>query len=276
MIALVFDDCWVIQRVRNIEATTLIFSIPGSLKRFRFSLYASHKPDTDQTLSIIPGFRDFASRIDEIFLDHLENVTHLSFGAKNSAPLLFTGLRALPLILTPDQMPLLRKLDLKSIFLCGGVLAFIVGHIRTLEFLSLRSAYCRVHRTGTTVDFEWHHFFSGIVDADPQYLRAMDLGWSRESSYSNETDEETDEEEDEVQELERIRKEGPFREIFRYAIIYENENIWEGRSDDEVDVNRRRFLRGDDQEAFERVQRIIDGNAVRYKNTGKDTTSRWP
>lgn len=57
----------------------------------------------------------------------------------------------------------------------------------------------------------------------------------------------------------------PFRESIPYAYFHEVDNCNEGFQQDDVAVNRRRFLRGDDQGAFERLQRIIGHNVERYK-----------
>lgn len=201
--------------------------------------------------------------LDKYFFNHLVNVTTLSIKAPKVAPLGLEGLKfSSSLTLSAGQMPLLVTLHLDYIFACRQLIAFLVGHKRTLQEVTLRDCYAcgeylilhSLHR-GTT----WSKLFTSISSARPAQLRRFELVGSflpLPSEYQFKEDAE-----DKM--IPTILRQNPERILFPYVDMCDG---FQPALSYDVDWSFDAFFRGDDQRAWDQLMKLVKGNVKKAEN----------
>lgn len=218
-------------------------------------------------------------RLDEIFFNHLTNVTTLSIKAPKEGPLGLQGMNHnlpegddpeyedvpllgmiyIPLSLEAGQMPLLTTLYLEYIFACPELIDFLVGHKNTLEKVTLRKCYACPEDLAENGIY-WSELFISLYSACPTKLRRFELVDSKTPLTPKERSGEVEDERevpDEVREVRTILRQDPRRKLFPYAIV-----DWEfgGLGFDE-EFNLEEFWKGEDQASWNRLMRLMERNA---------------
>ena len=237
----------------------------GTVERFELSLFG-YDDDTRYSINVLDGYRDFVPRLDYFFLNHLKSTTHLSITAHWTGPLGLEGKPHARLALSAHQMPLLKSLDLTNIFVCPELVRFLVRHLDTLEKVSLRGCYCDTSRRYEN-GVRWDALLGSLLDAKPHKLRLFAITPSHETlddhnrdcdhrlcfkcldEYYNDID----------QTFGRTSQEGLQRKKLGYATLHPEH----GTMKFDRNLFIKSFALDSDQEAYDRLMRIVNGNASR-------------
>lgn len=242
----------------------------ATLNRFSLSLWGG-KDSQGLCTNLLKPYLTFLSKLDQFFFNHLHSVTSFVLKASEAGPLGLQGGHHAPLALDQTQMPALRTLHLEHVFLCAELLDFLGGHAHVLESLTLHRCFAatelwdmHIDENSPTVNAElaqyrvdWREFFMFLVESRPRRLRRVDITPVEELPYCDgkETDDEMLHEIEALRETMGHDREGRRRLFAHAALEYES-----GRLDQDEEVNRWAFLRGEDLWAWERLKELVEEN----------------
>lgn len=209
----------------------------------------------------------FVAKLDEFFFDHLQRITSLTLKATEEGPIGLEGMNHASLALRPDHMPHLKIVHLEYMFLSPELRDFLVGHASTLEEVHLRSCLAETDDSMAEDGLHWHELFDAISSARPSKLQIFKVTQERPASlpeskrgYDKFDSKVQDENETTLNaEIEQARETAEAREKRvwphvtvddKYGMLFEDE-----------EENFLSFREGRDQEAFERLMSIVEGNA---------------
>lgn len=127
----------------------------------------------------VPAYLTFVESLDSFFLEHLLQTITLRFSATiDGPPGLPGGLNNAGLPLKHDQLPNLRRLDLKHVFISSGLTGFIANRRRLLEEVRLDKCYSGLvyNDVPSDVALSWGDFFSYIAESEIIALRRFEVG----------------------------------------------------------------------------------------------------
>lgn len=233
---------------RTIEFQSLL----GQMTHFSLSMW-THEAEFYAT-NTRPGYLYYTTKFGELFFSHLTSLTHLSITA-NDFPMGLSGSRHASLDLSPSQMPLLKRIELDTIFIDPRLRDFLVSHAQTLESLAL--GYCHAGTWRENDSIRWDELFTALAEQDPQRLRELEVWPNRDASLPC-SDENTQAELEEAAKAFEYLELHPERKLFSYSYLDEEYGTL---TDDEV-ANLESFRLGNDQRAYDELMRIVKRNAV--------------
>ena len=254
-------------------------SLLRAMDRVYISTYGLQDDHLIRTSNTLRGVHYFYSRLDELFLDHLDGVKHFTLRAHESCHL---GLGAtdhhLPLPLHDYHMPALESIHLESVFVCPNLLEFFETHTDSLRDVVMRDCMGSANQDGTLDEpgVLWEQLLNTMADASPQRLRSIvvdsaDGLTSHEASYGSLEDESHqdfdgngDMGENGVLAHARLRgarypwsiAEDDQRIKFAYKISHRKRGCLE----DDGAQQARAWRNGDDLRAYNRLVRIVKSN----------------
>ena len=174
-------------------------------------------------------------------------------------------------------MPLLRDLYLEYIFLGPELRDFIVGHLSTLETVHLRNCLAESETSMAEDGIHWHELFSAMCAAQPSKLRSFTLSADRMADLPEEAGDcerygemmanrEVDEDYELLdRQIEKVREDverkregkGVGKRVFPHVTVDDKY----GMLFEDIEENFMSFQKGNDQEAFEELMRIVRSNA---------------
>jgi hypothetical protein len=236
----------------------------GRLKRFRVSI-RDWDNGAGWAMNTQAGFADFAEQLAEFFFDHLQSATDVVLEADETAPLgLEPGRYHVHLALKPQQMPLLRKLELRYIFVCPELANFLVAHLETLEELVMTNCLCSMELLDEdTEGMHWDALFNAVSEGQPRKLRRLEIVSTEEIGI--EIPQYCDQ--DKVKEMLEALADDPNRRLFAYINLDDKY----GMLMEDEDMELESFRRGHDQRAYDRLMAIVGGN--RQKGDKADMTA---
>lgn len=225
----------------------------GTIQHIRLSV-KEYDDAGDCPLNTQEAFWPFVANLGQYLFDHLRSTTAFVLEADENGPLgqrpgsshVYLGLR-------PPQMPLLRSLELRSVFLNRLLVEALVTRLGILEELVLE--HCLVVNTPGN---SWHELFDTLAAAEPIKLRRLEVVSRGTTAIDYEFDDDIPGSEKEVAEARKVLAEDPNRWLFAYTGLDENGNFAEDRHS-----VRRCFIQGDDQRAYDRLMAIVERNAAR-------------
>ena len=210
------------------------------------------------------------SMLDAYFFDNLSSTTNFVFKAPVEGRL---GLKRgrggnfhTPLKLRNDQMPNLKTVFLKYIFICPELIDFLVGHQKTLESLSLHKCSASTRRMARN-GIPWKDLFDCLYDSRFEEFRHLDVHFTHmpmthreEYPDVNSEDEDAIEDERELEATKQARlryMQDEHLRIFPYTwLLREN-----GICVNDYHENFKAFERGEDQASYDRLMRKISGSS---------------
>ena len=203
------------------------------------------------------GYLECVARFDDLFLDHLTWATSLTLKATEEGPIGLEGMHYARLALKKGQMPLLKSLHLKYIFICRELVDFVISHTDTLEQLTLHDCNSSVNGLQDNAGFYWNHFFDALYRADLKKLSRLEIRPHNAPLYHRFSQEEADPEN--VQQIRRVLDEDAKRRVFGYGTLSDKY----GDCFVDEDENQAAFERGEDQVAFDRLMGNVNANAAK-------------
>jgi hypothetical protein len=225
-----------------------------SIRRFQISMKEGLDPDYKDFIQdcLLPS-----AKLGSYFFDHLRCVSEFVFKGVKTGPTEFTTLFDGNLGLSRHQMPLLKRVHLERIFITWDLAEFFIGKPTTLEHISL-------HQCSASVDVEdglpdndptWAVLFRNISSTMPSKLQQFTVA-------PHSVAEVYEHEDIMPQDLETFAS-LPERRVFRYA----DPNWRHGGTVINAEETIRKFMQGEDQQAYEELMEIVDGNALRLSKT---------
>jgi hypothetical protein len=204
-------------------------------------------------LGRLTGYVTFLSQMDVFFFDHLTHATHFSYTASSSGMPGFDG-DLLPL--HPTQMPKLRVLDLKEIWIAPELLRFLEAHAETLEIV--RFVECLSGADEESVSWTWSELFTTLSQLKPNNLKSVEvLPLLDFTDFGGRCDK-----------IERERAVTELREVKgRRGFWYGWEDRGRGCACEYEEMSLMAFLRGEDQWAWNGLVAVLEKN-------GEGTTVR--
>ena len=207
------------------------------------------------------------AKLDELFFDHLQRITSLTLKATEEGPIGLEGSYHASLVLRPDHMPHLKIVHLEYMLLSPELRDFIVGHATTLEEVHLRSCLAETDHSMAENGLHWHEFFDAISSARPTKLHIFKVTQDRpaslpesKSSCNKFNSKVQDEDETTLNaQIEQARKTPKTGEKMVWPHVEVDQEYGFFSQDEEE--NFLSFREGRDQEAFERLMSIVEGNA---------------
>lgn len=242
-------------------STPAFQSFLGRLECFKLSLMGGDN-GAGWCFNTLDGYTAFPGKLAHFFFNSLTNVTELTFKPDETGPVGLVGWRHCDLSLHAKQMPSLKTLFLENIFICPELVEFLVGHADTLERVLLHNCFAGVGGLAENGIY-WERLFILWADSNPQALQHVEiLPFENifENEYGNDKGGEYHEE------LTRTRKmleEDPNRRHFEYRYLDDKYGIV-FRDDPET---RSTFFEGHDQQAYDRLMKIVKRNNERYTRT---------
>lgn len=208
----------------------------------------------------------FVAKLDQFFFNHLQRITSLTLKATEEGPIGLEGMNHAPLVLRKDHMPNLKTVHLEYLFLSPDLRDFLVGHVATLEEVHFRSCLAETDDSMAEDGLHWHELFDAISSAQPSKLRLLKVTQERPAALPKSKDDcekydsklEDEDEEALNAEIKQARKtvedgeKGVWPHVTvddKYGMLFEDE-----------EENFLSFREGRDQEAFERLMSIAQGN----------------
>lgn len=232
----------------------------GHFEQFTLSIF-SPEPINGKTSDTSNEYPAVMKNLHKYFFNHLVNVTTLSIKAPKMAPLGLEGLEySSRLTLSAGQMPLLVILHLDSIIACRQLIAFLVGHKRTLQEVTLHDCYaCGEYLTHDSVKhgITWSKLFTSISSARPAQLRRFELAGSF-MPFPSEYEEDA---EDKM--VLTILRQDPERILFPYVEMcygFQPEPCYD------VDRSFDAFFRGEDQRAWDQLMKLVKENVKKAED----------
>ncbi|KAL8785698.1 MAG: hypothetical protein Q9195_008521 [Heterodermia aff. obscurata] len=219
-------------------------------------------------ISNLTFYKPQMGMLDVYFFDNLVSVTDFALKAPVEGPLGLDGERYLvPLKLKSDQMPNVKKVLLKYIFICPELIDFLVGHQKTLESLSLHKCSA-IRSLFVRSGISWSTLFDCLDRAGFENLRHFEVLFTRMPLTYRQNfpdvggegdDENASEDERELKQTKEMR----FRyendknlRIFPYSYLREDS----GACFEDYIGNREEFERGEDQASYDRLMHKIKTN----------------
>ena len=215
------------------------------------------------------NYLEWVARFDELFFDHLASATILTLRAPPDGPLGLDGNGHARLALRKEQMPLLKSLNLKHIFICRELVDFVISHTDSLEQLTLHDCNGRPNSSQYSNDgFYWNDFFNALRSANLKHLSCLEirpynapLTFQEASEHPLFPPQTKRVETEHVQQIRHTLNADPRRRAFGYATVggqYRDCDILD-------EENVAAFERGEDQVAFDRLMGNINANAAKGK-----------
>lgn len=200
------------------------------------------------------------------FLDHLRNITSLTFKAPKEAPIGLTGRYHVPFRLKRDHSPKLKTLHLEYMLLDIWLQDFLVHKAGTLETVHLRNCSAEIYDGVGESGIHWHELFDAISSARPRRLHTFGVSedrpapaltdqYDRDWYVNRSPDEERTMVSAQIEET-RSMLEGGGKRVWPHVNANDDHGFI---LEDEVG-NYVSFREGRDQEAFERLMEIVIGN----------------
>lgn len=242
----------------------------GSLKSFKLNLFGGDN-GAGWHINTQHGWVMWIPKLKDFFFDHLTNVETLTFEAPEEGPIGLEGHRHAPLPFAKGQMPHLRSLALKCCFIEPPLVGYLAQQLeaRKLEELYLRHCHSsRFENEYVSNAITWADFFQALSRTKPRSLRTLVM--VDEGCYPNETEIRIvgyDEQEDDAEvmevrgQLEAGKTKG--RKLFSYVSL---DGKYGMVFPDEED-NRKAFLEGKDQRAYDDLMARVRSNASRVNST---------
>ncbi|OAA42486.1 hypothetical protein BBO_05149 [Beauveria brongniartii RCEF 3172] len=216
----------------------------------------------------IPGYREFISRMPEVFFSRMHQLTYLELTAPWGFPLDGREPDAIIFPLRPGSLPLLQSLKLNHSFTCTELVQFIAAHAETLSSLTLVdcvSDYKDAAKQGyPKLSETWAFFFFQITTFRPPAL--VNLSIEYEDDAITEIYNEEDMLGSERQRIERIEADklkislvkDPEQKVFAYVGVDRLVSMIRNAF-----VNRAQATKLEDYYEYQRLMRLVKENAHR-------------
>ena len=240
----------------------------STVRNFKISI-RDYDNGAGWTMNTTEEFANFANKLGVYFFDHLPSATTFVLEADESGPLgLEPGRWHAHLALQRSQMPLLKILALRYIFVCRELTDFLVAHADTLEEVVMTDCLaCNsplVDDVNTENDgMRWHEMFNAFADSSPSRLKRLDILSTKEIDveYKTRYPYTEDDDEDEGGDVVKVREElaeNPKRRLFTYVDLDDKY----GTLMEDYKQVREAFLSGNDQRAYDRLVSIVEKNTA--------------
>ncbi|KAM3440865.1 hypothetical protein MY4824_001992 [Beauveria thailandica] len=225
-------------------------------------------PDNACGGSCVPEYRDFISRMHQIFFFRMHRLTSLELTAPWGLPLGGRKPDAIVFPLETGSLPLLQSLKLNHSFTCPELVRFIKARSATLSSLTLVdcvSDYKSAAERGyPKLSETWASFFSDITWIRPPALVNLSIEYEDDviTKFYNDNDFPNRErqriERIKADKLERWLTKDPERKVFAYVGL-------DGHATMIVNafVNRAQATKRDDYKWYQQLMRLVKENAQR-------------
>ncbi|KAL9618365.1 MAG: hypothetical protein Q9160_006947 [Pyrenula sp. 1 TL-2023] len=242
----------------------------GGLRSFKLNLLGGDN-GAGWHINTQPGWQIWIPKIKAYFFDHLTNVETVIFEAPEEGPIGLEGQNHAPLPFAKGQMPHLSSLTLKCCFVEPALVEYLSQQLEARKLEELHLQHChssKVDYGDAYNSITWAEFFQALSKTKPRSLRKLVM--TDAGCYPNETEIRIvgyDEREDdaEVKEV-RARLEdgkGKGRKLFSYVRLDDKYGMVFPEETD----NRKEFLEGKDQRAYDDLMGRVKENALRRKTT---------
>ncbi|KAL7904130.1 hypothetical protein GGI35DRAFT_463988 [Trichoderma velutinum] len=208
------------------------------------------------------GCQEFLGSLGDLFFRHMKGLKYLHVNATDPLGLeKLDGMETyIPLSLEPDYFPLLRTLKLEYCFICRELVSFIQGHAQVLESLDINECFSKdpdedAFPGQIPRGLTWEEFFDEVYKAKPR-LTELIVGDNNLLFVEEEERFKYMWSDDMI--IERIRqklKEDSTLKAYRYGSMADDGTFM---MDEDTNVNR--FIKGDDQRAYNRLMALVKKN----------------
>ena len=204
-------------------------------------------------LNKVPAYLTFVESLDSFFFKHLLQTIIFRFSATiDGPPGLPRGLNNAGLPLKYDQLPNLRRLELKHVFINSGLSGFIANHRRLLEEVRLDKCYSGLvyNDVPSDVALSWGEFFSYIAESEMTALRRFEVGPS--DCETEPIPEPNTYDYARIVQSKKLLENCPGRRMFDYKCTHD-----EYGSLYETELNEEKFEEGADHASWERLVTML-------------------